>query len=136
MSLTYLIHSPSLKRVKIGVTTNLQARFRTLHREYGPDLECLKVWEEPAPKRLEPALHYHYRRMHLPPPVACLEGTKTGAHEWFEESVLDTILSLDLKAVVKEYEATRLYEIRVPVSVVEALKARGMTLEDALLSLV
>lgn len=61
-----------------------------------------------------------------------MDERKTGDTEWFGEAVLDIILTLDPKEVLEAYNATRLYELRLPKADVDELRKRGMTIADAI----
>ncbi|MGV1035306.1 MAG: GIY-YIG nuclease family protein [Microbacteriaceae bacterium] len=116
----YFLHAEAKRRVKIGVARDISKRQRQLEREHGPLalVHHFRCDSSPESFMLEKGLHYHFRRQHL-------------ALEWFSESVLEGIEQLDPAKVVKEYRATRIYEIRLARADVEALEQRGLSVEDA-----
>jgi predicted GIY-YIG superfamily endonuclease len=112
----YCLHSRARRTVKIGVARNVEQRIRQLTCEHGA-LALLKVWtcdSTPEAFRLEKALHWWHRRDHV-------------RLEWFTERVLDDLETDPRNA----YARTRIYEVRLDRDDVAALKARGLTIEDA-----
>jgi hypothetical protein len=127
--IVYVVHSASLRRVKIGIATDLAKRFKRLEAAYG-ELQVVRVFEGLDAKKLEAVLHWHYGRHRIAKPT-CLEERKTGDTEWFSDRVLDTIATLDPKPILTAYRNTREYTVRLDKADVEVLRKRGMTIEDA-----
>lgn len=122
--IVYVLHSAIKRRVKIGLTDVLERRMRQLQAEHGP-LDLVHTFG-PFDSRTdlfaaEAALHWHYRRSRV-------------VDEWFAEDVLATVRTLDVAAVLAAYKRTRVYEVRLSRADVEALKARGLDIEDCVVS--
>lgn len=117
----YCLHSVAKKRVKLGLANNVAKRRRQLQLDHGP-LELVCMWgpfgSRPECFRAEAAAHWWYRREHV-------------VLEWFDERVLATVNEIAITEVMRAYERTRIYETRLDRADVAALKARGMTIEDA-----
>lgn len=128
--IVYCLHSPTLRRVKIGIATDLSQRLGQLTRHYG-GLDIIRVFEGLNAKRLEAALHHHYRAERIAAP-GCLEERRSGDTEWFHEAVLATILHVDPKPIMKAYSRTSLYELRLDRDDIKQLKLRGLTVEAAI----
>jgi hypothetical protein len=129
----YVLHSPALRRVKIGIARDYAKRLKQLTRAYGELVE-VRAFYDGVPgfedKRLEAALHWYYACHRIARP-GCLEERLTGDTEWFGEAVLDSIRDLAPKPVLKAYKNTRHFEMRLDRDDVETLKRAGLTVADA-----
>lgn len=131
----YCLHNPVLKIAKIGVASDIARRMRQLAPVHG-QLELVHRWAfltSAEAFQLEKAAHWWFGRHHIEPRDWVQLGMRADSgSEWFWDAILDTAPSLDTAAVLRAYKGTRVYEVRVSKAHMEALRARKMTVADAI----
>jgi hypothetical protein len=119
--IVYWLHDPAGARVKVGITHNLVRRIREVEREFRCSVEVVRaelVTTRAEAHRLEAALHWHHRALHL-------------QREWFQEAVLGD--DTPVAQVLRGYRDSRVVEVRLPRELLAALKARGLSLEAVII---
>lgn len=127
----YVFASKSAPRVKLGMSSDPDRRKKQLERKHGP-LVFEHAWRFPrrlVAERAERALHWHFR-------AHAITSSWTGLGErpeveWFDAAVLHHIHGVDVELAIKAFLATRVVEVRLLKSDLDALRERGLTLEDA-----